>query len=209
MFLLLGCVVSGYLIGSIPTAFLLLRFLSDRDIRRLGSGNVGAMNAFEVSGSPLLGSVVLVLDILKGSLAVGALYAMTGGSESVCILSGGIAAVVGHNYPVWLSFHGGRGLSTSAGVMLVLGWIFVVVWCALWAPFYFHKKDVHLSNIAASILTLPVFFLLPHTVWSRTVASFIEPVQFLYAVGAISLLILIRHSKEIRTFIQSNTTPSL
>ncbi len=113
--LLLGGLL-GYLLGSIPTAFLLVRWKSRVDIRTSGSGNVGTLNSYQVSGSKVVGFIVLVADFLKGFFAVWGTTALLGSSFEATATAG-VGSVLGHNFPFWLRFHGGRGLATAAGVM--------------------------------------------------------------------------------------------
>jgi glycerol-3-phosphate acyltransferase PlsY len=109
--------MAGYLLGSIPTAYIAGRITMGRDIRQMGDGNVGAQNAFRQS-SPMTGIIVGVVDIAKGALVV--LIAYAAGIPQSAILVVGTAAVIGHNWPVFLGFRGGRGESTSIGVFSIL-----------------------------------------------------------------------------------------
>ncbi|MCP3101927.1 glycerol-3-phosphate 1-O-acyltransferase PlsY [Myxococcus sp. K15C18031901] len=111
-------VLLGYLAGSIPFGVLLTRWLRGVDVRQSGSGNIGATNVTRVAGKKL-GAVVLVLDALKGALPVVlALRLMP--EQPVVHVSVGLAAVLGHVYPVWLKLQGGKGVATALGVLLVL-----------------------------------------------------------------------------------------
>ena len=142
----------GYLIGSIPTAYLLVMWKARLDIRGAGSGNVGALNAFDVSGSKLLGASVLLIDLAKGSAAV-LLGSRLFGHDHWTLGIAGLGSIAGHNYSVWLRFKGGRGLATAAGVMLVVNWMLVALWCIVWIAFQAYARNVHVSNISASILS--------------------------------------------------------
>ena len=109
-------VVLAYLVGSIPFAFLLSR-RRGIDLREVGSGNVGAANVLRTSG-PVMGVVAMLLDALKGVLAVIVAQRVAGGPATA--VAAGLASVVGHIYPVWLRFRGGKGVATAAGVFGVL-----------------------------------------------------------------------------------------
>ena len=109
--------VLSYLLGSIPFAFLLTRLATGLDVRYLGSGNIGAANVLRVTRRSL-GLLVLVLDAMKGALAV-MLSVEINNHEAMGALSA-IFVVVGHLYPVWLKFHGGKGVSTAAGAFAVV-----------------------------------------------------------------------------------------
>ncbi|WP_426749474.1 glycerol-3-phosphate 1-O-acyltransferase PlsY [Myxococcus sp. Y35] len=111
-------VLLGYLAGSIPFGVLLTRWLRGVDVRKGGSGNIGATNVTRVAGKKL-GAVVLLLDALKGALPV--LLAVRWVPEAPVVhVSVGLAAVLGHIYPVWLKLQGGKGVATALGVLLVL-----------------------------------------------------------------------------------------
>ncbi len=109
--------ILGYLLGSIPTAYVAGRLLRGRDIRQMGDGNVGAQNAFRQLGAKV-GITVGIIDIGKGALAV--LIAQAAGIPLVAVLITGAAAVIGHNWPVFIGLRGGRGESTTIGVLLIL-----------------------------------------------------------------------------------------
>ena len=110
-------VALGYLLGCIPTAYIAGRLTKGRDIRQLGDGNMGAQNAFRELGAKT-GVVVGIVDASKGAMAI--LIAQTTNTHQVVILLAGSAVVIGHNWPVFLGFKGGRGESATIGVLLVL-----------------------------------------------------------------------------------------
>src|SRR3954471_17383048 len=109
-------VLLGYLAGSVPFAFLLAR-RAGVDVRVAGSGNVGAANVLRTAG-PWRGVLVMMLDMAKGAAAVLAAHGATAGAPVVALA--GAAAVVGHIYPVWLRFHGGKGVAVASGVFSIL-----------------------------------------------------------------------------------------
>ncbi|MFP2905050.1 glycerol-3-phosphate 1-O-acyltransferase PlsY [Pyxidicoccus sp. 3LFB2] len=111
-------VLLGYLAGSIPFGVLLTRWLVGVDVRQKGSGNIGATNVTRVAGKKL-GAVVLLLDALKGALPVALALRLLPGQPLVHVLVG-LSAVLGHVYPVWLKLHGGKGVATALGVLVVL-----------------------------------------------------------------------------------------
>ena len=106
----------GYLLGSIPFAFLVAR-RNGVDLRRTGSGNVGATNVLRTSGVPL-GVMAMLLDMMKGTVAV--LIARQLTTEPTTPVATGVAAILGHIYPIWLRFRGGKGVATAAGVFALL-----------------------------------------------------------------------------------------
>ena len=109
-------IILSYLLGSIPTAYLASRRLRARDIRRLGDANVGAANAYRELGAKI-GIIVGLIDAAKGAAAV--LLARILNLPDIVTLGAGLAAVIGHNWPVFLGFRGGRGVSTTIGVLFV------------------------------------------------------------------------------------------
>ena len=110
-------VVIGYLLGSVPCAYIAARLAKGVDIRRVGGGNVGALNVMREVGTAA-GIAVYLADVAKGSLAV--LVAQWLGAPLLWVFAAGLAALVGHSWPVWLKFRGGQGLATGMGVLLVV-----------------------------------------------------------------------------------------
>ena len=110
-------IILGYLLGSMPTAYIAGRITRGVDIRQMGDSNMGAQNAFRQL-SPITGVIVGIIDAAKGALAI--LIAYAAGISQLSILLVGIAAVIGHNWPVFLGFRGGRGECTTIGVFSVL-----------------------------------------------------------------------------------------
>jgi acyl phosphate:glycerol-3-phosphate acyltransferase len=157
--LIFFAVCAGYLLGSLPAAFLLVRWQSRVDLRTAGSGNVGALNSFEVTRSRLVGVSVLVIDLVKGVAAVLA-GRWIGGDASLPAMAAALAAVAGHNFPVWLRFRGGRGLATAAGAALLLMWGLVPLWCVLWAIAFSAIRSVNPASAVACVVSPAIVFLL-------------------------------------------------
>lgn len=189
-------VLIGYLLGSIPAAYILVRIYSRRDIRFEGSGNVGALNSFEVTRKKRIGFAVLLFDVCKGSAAV--LIASLFEQSGYPILAlAGVSAVLGHDYNVWLRFRGGRGLATTLGVMLLLGPIFPLVWCLLWCVFYAIWRDVLGGNVMATLLAPLSLIVLPSSwveinAWTPAVPGLRNDV--IWMCTAMCVLILLRHT---------------
>ena len=125
----LAVIIVGYLIGAIPTGLIVVRLLSGEDIRRHGSGNIGTVNVLRVAGTGTA-VVVLAVDILKGMVPV--MLAVRMGLPSWTVVAGGLAAIAGHNWSVFLKFQGGKGIATSFGVLLALSWPAAAVAGAVW-----------------------------------------------------------------------------
>jgi glycerol-3-phosphate acyltransferase PlsY len=147
----------GYLLGSIPFGFLLTRAAGLGDVRSIGSGNIGATNVLR-TGHKGLAALTLLLDAAKGAAAViiartiGANYA---GLAIDAALLAGLGAFLGHLYPVWLGFTGGKGVATYIGVLLGLDWQASVAFCAIWLLVAMLTRYSSLSALVAS-LVVPV-----------------------------------------------------
>ena len=146
--------VGGYLLGSIPFGLLLTRLRGHGDIRSIGSGNIGATNVLR-TGDKKLALATLLLDAGKGALAT-LLAARWGGD--VASLAAGLAAVIGHNFPVWLGFRGGQGVATTLGVLLAVAWPAgigaLVIWIGSAALFRISSLAALIALAASPLLML-------------------------------------------------------
>src|SRR3954466_11184617 len=145
-------ILLGYAMGSVPFAFLLAR-RAGIDVRVAGSGNVGAANVLRTSGLPL-GVTVMALDIIKGAATLLAAYAA--GASLHSMAAAGAAAVVGHIYPVWLRFHGGKGVAVAAGVFSVLAPLATAVAASLFLVTVWTTRYVSLGSVAATLALPPI-----------------------------------------------------
>ncbi|MCL1976293.1 MAG: glycerol-3-phosphate 1-O-acyltransferase PlsY [Firmicutes bacterium] len=144
-FLLLTLVCS-YLLGSFPSAYFITKRVRGLDIRSVGSGNVGSTNAVRILGLPL-GALVFVTDVLKGLIP--ALLGKWLGGESVAILAG-LCSLIGHIFPVWLEFKGGKGVATALGVALALFPVLGLTAFATWVITLFLTDRVAVASVAAA-----------------------------------------------------------
>jgi acyl phosphate:glycerol-3-phosphate acyltransferase len=145
-------IVIGYLLGSIPFGLLLTRFAGTQDLRTIGSGNIGATNVLR-TGHKGLAAATLLCDMLKGTVAV-VIAGYFGGPEAAMLA--GLAAFLGHLFPVWLKFKGGKGVAVYIGVLIGLFWPAAVVFCVLWAATAATSRYSSLSGLVASFVT-PIF----------------------------------------------------
>jgi glycerol-3-phosphate acyltransferase PlsY len=175
-------VLFGYFAGSVPFAFLLARH-AGIDVRVAGSGNVGAANVLRTTGA-WRAVAVMGLDVAKGAAAVLIVNLVAGGA-SVTALTGA-AAIVGHIYPVWLRFHGGKGVAVAAGVFSVLSPVATGIALSLFLIIVWLTRYVSLGSIAAT-LALP-----PMAWWSGAPRAVV-----LTAAGS-GVLILFRHRANVR-----------
>jgi acyl phosphate:glycerol-3-phosphate acyltransferase len=153
-----GLIPIGYLLGSIPFGYLLVRATGGGDIRFQGSGNIGATNVVRSSGWTI-GVLTLLLDAAKGSFAVWLADHFSRGNIHLAIYAG-LAAILGHVFPVWLRFDGGKGVATSLGVFLVICWPAVAAAAILFVLVVAFWRYVSLGSIsAAAALPLLVYLL--------------------------------------------------
>jgi len=171
--------IAGYLLGSIPFGLLLTRYAGLGDIRKIGSGSIGATNVLRTGRKGLAAATVL-LDGGKGALAV--LIASHWGPDTAILA--GCGAVVGHLFPIWLRFKGGKGVATSLGVLLALDWRIGLLACAAWLV-------VAVISRYSSVASLSALTLSPAFAW------FIATRQLAAVALFIAVLVWIRHHQNI------------
>lgn len=146
--------IISYLMGSIPFGLILTKVFLKKDIREIGSGNIGATNALR-TGNKLIGYSTLILDVLKAVIPV--LYVKINFSDAVYISA--LCAFIGHVFPVWLKFKGGKGVATYVGILFSLNIIFGLVFGICWLIIFFISKYSSLSSLIGS-LSIPVYILI-------------------------------------------------
>jgi acyl phosphate:glycerol-3-phosphate acyltransferase len=146
----------GYLLGSIPFGVLLTRLAGGPDLRSIGSGNIGATNVLR-TGRKGLAAATLACDMLKGTVAV---LMVTAVADDAAALTAALGAFLGHLFPVWLKFKGGKGVATYIGLLLGLAWPAALVFCAIWLAVAFAFRYSSLSALVASALTPPALWFL-------------------------------------------------
>ena len=175
--------ILGYLLGSIPFGLLLTRLAGYGDIRRVGSGNIGATNVLR-TGSKGLAALTLLLDLGKGATAV--IITHGWGPQAALFAAG--CVILGHMFPVWLGFRGGKGVATALGVLIPLAWpvalIAIILWVATVLLF-------HYSSLAALVAAIVSAGFAPLIVDTRTAL----------VIAGIAFLIIVRHHSNIRRLI--------
>lgn len=148
-FLTIGII--SYLMGSIPFGFILTKIFLKKDIREIGSGNIGATNALR-TGNKLIGYSTLLLDVMKAILPV--LYVKINHPELIYITS--LCAFLGHVFPIWLKFKGGKGVATYVGILFTINILLGFIFCVSWLLIFLISKYSSLSSLISS-LTIPVY----------------------------------------------------
>ena len=144
--------VLGYLLGSIPFGLILTKLAGTQDLRSVGSGNIGATNVLR-TGHKGLAAATLLLDMLKGTAAV-IIAGFYAGPNAAMLAA--LGAFLGHLFPVWLKFRGGKGVAVYIGVLIGLFWPAAVVFCVLWLATAFTSRYSSLAALVASFVT-PIF----------------------------------------------------
>jgi glycerol-3-phosphate acyltransferase PlsY len=171
----------GYLLGSIPFGLLLTRSAGLGDIRNIGSGNIGATNVLR-TGRKGLAAATLLLDGLKGAAAVYLASLLV--TQDIALLAG-LAAVLGHLFPVWLNFKGGKGVATALGVLIAAAWPVGLAACAVWLLVAATTRISSLASLAA-FAAAPCLALIPED---------FSVVKLAFTIG---VLVFVRHQANIR-----------
>ncbi len=191
----IACIALGYLLGSIPFGLLLTRAAGLGDIRKVGSGNIGATNVLR-TGNKKLAAATLLLDALKGAAAVLIARAtLDGDMGQAGALWAGLGAVIGHMFPVWLGFKGGKGVATGYGVLIAAFWPVGLLAGAIWLLV---AKFARLSSLAAlvSFAAAPVL------------AFIFGNIGLVYLAFITAVLVFIRHHENIRRLL-AGTEPRI
>lgn len=182
-----GMIALSYLLGSIPFGLLLTKYFKNIDVREYGSGNIGATNVVRVAGKKL-GLVTLVLDGLKGVAMVLVSRYIFEARELVVILCA-IAAVMGHVFPVWLKFKGGKGVATTLITLIAVNWILGLFTGIVWLLTFFVFR---ISSLAAIVSVLAGSYL----------STYMEPAELTIMMAFLCVLILGRHRANIARLIK-------
>lgn len=179
--------IIAYLLGSLAWSVWIGRWVFDLDLRDHGSGNAGATNAFRVLGTQA-GTLVLILDTIKGFAAVKLIHFLPSDNQSVVLMLGlGFMSVLGHLFPLYVGFRGGKGIATLLGVVIALHSGAALLSLAVFAGFLLSTRIVSISSMAAA-LSLPLWL----------IYRFQEPSEVLIIFScAIALLVLVTHRKNI------------
>ena len=180
---LLAAGILGYLLGSIPFGLLLTRFAGHGDIRGIGSGNIGATNVLRAGGKGLA-ALTLALDLAKGTVAV--MIASGWGRQAALVAAG--CVILGHMFPIWLGFRGGKGGATGLGVLIALAWPVALIAALLWLATAVLFRYSSLAALVAAVL-------------SAGLAPMLVDRMTAFVIAGIALLIILRHHANIRRLI--------
>lgn len=144
---LVGALIFGYFLGSVPFGLILTRLAGLGDVRSIGSGNIGATNVLR-TGNKKLAAATLIFDMLKGTVAV--LVASRYGPDAA--IAAGLGAFIGHLFPVWIGFKGGKGVATYLGVLIGLAWPGALVFAAVWIVTALLTRYSSLAALIASVI---------------------------------------------------------
>lgn len=187
-------VALAYLVGSVPFAMVIVRLLKGKDIRKVGSGNIGATNATRAAGWPA-GLLVLVLDVAKGSAPVLLMQAYDPAARWVGAAA--VAAVMGHCFPLWLRFRGGKGIATGFGAFLPIVPVPLALAAGVWVVVLAVGRTVSLASVTAAA-SLPI--------WTAFTGS--NPQPTVLATTVLAMLVILRHHRNIRRLAEG-TEPRL
>ena len=182
-------IIICYLIGSFPTAYLVVKKWAHKDVTQLGSGNIGTMNVHRATESKLLTLLVLVADMAKGAVAIILAKTFLHHSSSAPILTA-TAAVLGHNYSLFMGFKGGRGLATAAGALIIYNPLLLLIWLVLWSVPFLLSKILVVGTLSATLLTPFAAYVLRFT---QTEIIF---------TGVLSVIVLLRHISKVKKLIE-------
>lgn len=196
--------VIGYLLGSFPAAYIMLKKSKGIDITEAGTGNVGAMNSFEITNSKVIGLIVLVIDALKGLLSVYLtllIFPLNFIFPAIALFF----AVFAHCFNPWLNFKGGRGLATAAGGASLLFPFALIIWIILWLITYIVKKDILLANILAIIVLLVIILISSETAVKYSFPRADTRGELILFSIALLILIFVRHIEPFKEIIKNKT----
>ena len=193
MLKVLALLAFGYLLGSVPSGWLVMKVYRNQDLRKLGSGNIGAANVFR-AGGPGAFALTLIADGLKGFIPVMVSIALGLGDNEIALAAIGLAAVIGHTWPLYLGFKGGKGVATSGGVLLALAPVALVLALTTWFLIIRLTRVASLASLSAvavGFFSLIVLHLIGWQAW--------RPVGWSVVVLGVALtgLVLYRHRSNI------------
>ncbi len=200
---LLSCII-GFLLGSFPTAYIILKRTKGIDITTAGTGNVGAMNSYEITNSKITGLIVFIIDALKGLLSVYLtllIFPIDFALPAIALLF----AVLAHCFNPWLGFKGGRGLATAAGGAILLFPFMLIIWAVLWIIIYLARKDILLANVWANFMTLVIIFLSSNVAFEYSYPKPDSISSLMLFSSALLVLVFIKHIEPMKELFKNKS----
>ena len=194
--------IIGYILGSFPTAYLMIKKKKNIDITANSSGNSGALNSYKVTDSKLTGIVELLVDLLKGLISV-LLVKLIFGENFVLEMIGLIGAVFAHCFSPWLKFKGGRGLATAGGGSLLVSIPVILIWIVIWAIAMAFRRNVHFGNFTATFLTGLLSFSSANVLIKYSQVTAGSQLEFGLLVSLMMLIILLKHIQPMKKYLQT------
>ena len=188
----IGVIILGYLIGAIPFGVIAGRLTRGIDVRDYGSGGMGMTNVLRTAGKKA-GALVFAADLVKGAAAVGLAWAIFASAPDMFawgLMAGGAATVIGHNWPVYVGFRGGRGVSTGFGALLVISWQVALICCAIFVIVVALSRFVSLGSVLGALAMLLI--MIPFVLLD------LEPFAYLVFGLVVAPMIIYRHRGNIQ-----------
>jgi len=199
----LGVIIIGYLLGAIPFGVIISKLVRGIDVREYGSGSMGMTNVMRTVGAKA-GLIVLILDLLKGSAAVALAWAIFHSPNHDMVhwgqMAGGVAAVIGHSWPVYIGFRGGRGISTAFGAILVISWPIGLICLAAFLLMVAIFRYISLGSISGAS-ALVIAMVVSYTCYSG-------PIAYLSFALVVAVIVIFRHRANIKRLL-SKTEPKI
>ena len=184
--------VLSYLIGCLPSGYLLVKLFADKNIFKEGTCNNGAANSIDITGSKLIGFFVMIFDFLKAFLPIIIFQSL--GFNNLSLIIVGISVLLGHNYNIFFKFKGGRGLSSSAGILIVFAPLLVCIWLISYFSINYKLKNVQLSSVIA-VLILTALGLIFDALLTNAFNINLSISEKYLLILSVSTIVLTKHSK--------------
>ncbi|MFA3783235.1 glycerol-3-phosphate acyltransferase [Melioribacteraceae bacterium 4301-Me] len=193
-------IIIGFLFGSFPTAYVVLKVAKGLDITKIGSKNVGTLNSYETTKSKPIAVIVLIFDLLKGLLA-SLLPKILFGDYFIFAMLGLVSAVLFHCYSPWIKFKGGRGLATAAGGSFIISIPVFIIWVVFWIVSFLFRKNIHFSNFAATVLTAAISITSGNILNKYSQLQAESSITFSIMVVLMMLIIVSKHIQPMKEYL--------
>lgn len=192
-------IIVSYLLGTIPTALIIVKYTTGNDIRSIGTGNIGAMNSYESTGKKWIGFLVFILDALKGSAAVLIARLITG-NDIIAVSLAVLFSVFGHNFNIFLKIKGGRGLATATGAIILVNPLILILWIVMYITgFYVIKKNINVASVTGTIGATVLLFSSPdNLIFLFSMTGYQDLTDIKIMCTLLCIIICLKHIKPIK-----------